>query len=149
MLLRGENAMRKFISGLLIVVLVLCLSACGKKEAVMSEEDLLNEAISVDMITLQNAIYNNPITAKEAYCDVPIKVTGDVIQIKEDYVVLCDSQVCLDAYLSRDDLSVINNGSTISVVGIITEIREEEQMLGGTSFTFLHYVMSEGYLTQE
>lgn len=96
---------------------------------------------------LQNAVYNNPITAKEAYCDTPLIVTGTVIRIEEDHDILCDSQVCLDAYLSIEDLSVISSGDVISVVGIINEIQDKEEMVGGTDFAFKHYIMNKGYLT--
>lgn len=163
--------MKKTITILLALVMVLSLAACGggsqptstpapaataeptpeptpepTEEPKATKEDLLAEAEKADMVDLQNAVYDNKVKAKQDYCNTPIAVTGKAIKIEDNYVIICDSQVCLDAYLSIDDLVKIETQNTITVVGIISDITELEMEWGGSNFKSPHYIMDYGYL---
>lgn len=143
--------MKKIIALLLASLLCFSICACGGDEK-LTEEELLKTAVSTDIQTLQTAAYENKLKAKEDYCNKSIIISGTVLSVEEDYVVLHDSsKVFLDAYLSVDDLTSISSGDRITVVGIISDIQDKEVSFGGfiePSFTSPHYIMNLGYLVQ-
>ena len=141
--------MKKTISLFLVLVLCLSLCACGSAESQLSKDDLISNAITTNVSILQAAVYQNKAKAKQDYCNKPIIVSGKAILVEDDHVVICDSQVCLDAYLSIDDLVKIDTDSNITVVGIISDIQDLDISWGGTTFTFPHYIMESAFLVEE
>ena len=154
--------MKKVISLLLALVMCLSLCACGgdndtpeatetpteATEEQLSKEDLIANAITTDITTLQTAVYQNEVKAKQDYCGKPIIVSGKAIRVEDDHVEICDSQVSLDAYLSIDELVKISTQTNITVVGIISDIQDVESNWGGINYTFPHYIMEVAYLIE-
>ena len=139
--------MKKIITLLLVVLLCFSLCACGKGKTLTKEELISTATITTDIMTLQSAVYNNKLKATEDYCNKPIIVSGEVLMVEDNYVVICDSQVCLDAYLPTEDLVKISSNDTITVVGIINDIQDLEMNFGaGMPFNSPHYIMDVGYL---
>ena len=139
--------MKKIITLLLVVLLCFSLCACGKEKTSTKEELISTATITTDIMTLQSAVYNNKLKATEDYCNKPIIVSGEVLMVEDNYVVICDSQVCLDAYLPTEDLVKISSNDTITVVGIINDIQDLEMNFGaGMPFNSPHYIMDVGYL---
>ncbi len=138
--------MKKVLALFITIILCFSLCACGEDKKITKEE-LISTAISTDIMTLQNAVYENRLKAKEDYCNKPILVSGKAMLINEDHVTICESQICLDAYLPVEDLIKISSGDTITVVGIIRDIQDIEINLGGAMpFNTAHYIMDVGYL---
>ena len=138
--------MKKIITLFLTVLLCFSLCACGG-EKTLTKEELISTAISTDIMTLQSAVYDNRLKAKEDYCNKPISISGNVMMVEEDHIVICESQVCLDAYLSTEDIIKISSGDTVTIVGIISDIQDMEIKLGGVMpFNSPHYIMEAGYL---
>lgn len=149
--------MKKLIALLLAAVMSLSLVACGggegkqseaSEETAMTMEELLEDAISTDMSTLENAAYENKVKAKQDYCDKPIIVSGTALKVEDDHVIICDGQVCLDAYLTVDDLAEIETGSEIKVVGIISDIQDMDMKWAEMTLNSPHYIMETAYLTE-
>ena len=142
--------MKRTIAFILAFVMCLSLCACGNSndtsESQLSKEELIANAITVDTYTLQNAFYENGVKAKQDYCNKPIIVSGTAIRVEDNYVIMCDSQVCVYVYLSVDDLVKIKTQTNISVVGIISDIQDREREWGGITFTEPSYIMEYAYL---
>lgn len=150
--------MKKTLALLLALVMLLSLVACATKQApqttetptteeqVMTKDELIEKAISVTILDLQNAVYDNKAKARMTYCDIPVAVTGRVLRIEDNYALICDSQVMLEAYLPLTDLARIATSDRITVVGIITDIQDVEIQHGGMPFTSPHYIMETAYL---
>ena len=163
--------MKKTLSLILALVLCLSLCACGggndtpkttealteapteapteATEAQLSKEELITNAITTDIFTLQSAVYQNKVKAKQDYCNKPIVVTGKAIKVEDDYVVMSEGQVSVYAFLSVDDLVKIKTQTNISVVGIISDIQDEDSNWGGMTFNFPTYIMDLAYLIEE
>ena len=111
-----------------------------------SKEELMKDPVKTTILDLQNALYDNKVKAKQTYCNVPVLVTGKALMVEDDHVVILDSQVGLDAFLSIDDLVKIETGKNISVIGIISDIQDIEMDWGGQKYTSPHYIMDIAYL---
>ena len=163
--------MKKTVSLILALVMCLSLCACGggndtpetteatgvtnvteatnATNAQLSKEGLIANAIKTDVMTLQSAAGANRLKAKQDYCDKPIIVTGKAISVNEEYVRICDSQASVYAYLSVDELMEVTTGKNITVVGIISELKDVEETIAGTVWKWPVYVMDIAYLIEE
>ena len=155
--------MKKALSLLLALVMCLSLCACGggndtpktteapteATEAQLSKEELIANAIKTDVMTLQSAAGANRLKAKQDYCNKPIIVTGKAISVNEEYVRICDSQASVYAYLAVDELMEVTTGKNITVVGIISDLKDVEETIAGTVWKWPVYVMDVAYLIEE
>ena len=139
--------MKKVIALLFAVVLCFSLCACGSQsEPELTKEELISTDLKTDIMTLQGEVYSNRVKAMQDYGNKPIIVTGKILLVEADHVVLCESQVCLEAYLSVEDLMKVKSGEIISVAGIIKEIKDVTLNWAEMPFTSPHCIMDVAYL---
>ena len=148
---------------LLAGALALSLAACGGNaansgndvsendtEAVTpTKESLLEEAGDpVSIWDLQNELYENEARVRQNYLDKPIIVYGEILEIESDHLII-GNEVMLDVYLPTDELTQVNSGNTVYVVGIISDIQDIEIDWGGVPYSTPHYIMNTGFLTEQ
>ena len=139
--------MKKVFALLLAIVLCFSLCACGgQSEPELTKEELISTDLKTDIMTLQGEVYSNKVKAMQDYGNKPIIISGKVLTVETDHVVLCESQVCLDAYLSVEDLMKVESGEIISVAGIIKEIKEVTLNWADMPFSSPHCIMDVAYL---
>lgn len=159
--------MKKILPLILAAALMLSLTACGGDnggtntnsgdnisesntgESVPTKESLLEEAGEpVSIWDLQNELYENEARARQNYLDKSIIVYGEILEIESDHLII-GNEVMLDAYLSTDELTQVNSGDTVYVVGIISDIQDIEIDWGGVPYSTPHYIMDIGFLTEQ
>lgn len=122
-----------------------------------SDDEVTKESLvaSVDKVyrvyDLQRAIFENKAKAKQTYCNIPIALSGEVLTVEEDHVVMIDGltgaiEMKLDAYLESEELLQISAKDKICVIGIIEDIQEDTSTSSGYSFTVPLCVMEKAYI---
>lgn len=145
--------MKKVISVLLTVMLVcLCFTACGGSKTI-SKEEMLETAEEYSVTNIQNDSVNNIVNAKQKYCNKTLLLYGYVRHIKEDHIELCASysaNYMVDVFLPLEELSVLQDGQIIKVVGITTdEIKDDSEIAAEFTFEYKHYQMPSAYLVED
>ena len=136
--------MRKLLLLFLVAVMCLTLIACGgnsnvpdateasetlteptePEEAKMTKDEMLAIAEEYDSIDIQNDSVNNIVSAKQKYCNKTILLSSTVRNIFEDHIELSrsyDANYIIDVYLSIDELVLLEQGQSITVVGTTTD----------------------------
>lgn len=147
----GGRKMRRVLASVLALVMVLSLCACG---ATTSNDDILKNAVAVDMDTIVSDTDSNIAKAKSLYCGKDLLITGYVVVISEDHIELDDSDTTLsslvDVYLSSDDIANLESEQRITVAGHMSdEIETEQKTLNGWTFEFKHYSLNSAYLVND
>lgn len=136
--------MKKAITILLTLVMVLSLVACGtqaktepttaqpitttqeKEQEELTKEELLSEATKITISEIAKEYSNNKVRAQNTYKDGIYSMWGMVVDISEDHVVIklsnASSSFGVNAYLPMDELVSLDKGIAIQVVGRITNI---------------------------
>lgn len=141
--------MKKIISlNLAILMIVLSFAGCSNKTPTM--EELEQQAIDVNMIDINKDSTENIVKAKENYCNKILKLDGQVLRIKEEYVELgCAgvSSTSVNVYLPQEDLAKLEFGQRIIVLGRIAD--EVEDILDEHGFRHIYYQMPDAILVQD
>ncbi len=144
--------MKKFIALLLAAVMCLSLVACGKSEAAKTKEEMLAIAEEYRSSDIQNDSIENIVKAKQKYCNKTLLLSGMVRNIEEDHIELApiySSNYIIDVYLSIDDLVLLEQGQSVTVVGTtIDEIIDKSENAAGYTFNYSHYQMPVAYLVK-
>lgn len=158
--------MKKLLALLLVAVMSFSMVACGEQTTsaeenntsteettsnVITKDDMLAEAQSVDYTTIHNDSVENLAKAKSLYCNATLKVDGTVWEIKEDHVRIGNGLYWgVSVYLPTEELIGLEIGQRIVVVGKTTdEIIEEEYEAFGYTETMSLYQMPEAYLVAD
>ncbi len=149
--------MKKAITIILALVMVLSLVACGGNqqssphengtesidnnatdnttttdEVSLSKEEMINKSQPLTINEIAEEIYNNKARAKGKYANGTYSIWGTIIEINSDS---CDisvykyPQVFVRVYLPVDELIQLNQNEAIQVVGIITDIFDETEQV--------------------
>ena len=111
--------MKRLIALLLAAVLALSLAACGGGDTTsdesgdttggesnsMTKEEMLEVAVVADEVEIGNAIYENIVNAKQAYCGKVLEVSSIISAIDEDSISLGQVGSFLTVYLSEEDIA--------------------------------------------
>ncbi len=163
--------MKRITASALALVLLLILCACGAstpaetatpssevvetdavEEAKMTKEEMLAGATATTMEDIDNASVENIAKAKQLYCDKVLLLEGSVLRIEEDYIILGDLLPVYEmrVYLPLDDLVNLTSGQEITVVvKTEPEIKEEVDVVNGTTFTTKCYEALQAYLVKD
>lgn len=165
--------MRKLLLLFLVAVMCLTLIACGgnsnvpdateasetlteptePEEAKMTKDEMLAIAEEYDSIDIQNDSVNNIVSAKQKYCNKTILLSSTVRNIFEDHIELSrsyDANYIIDVYLSIDELVLLEQGQSITVVGTTTdEIIEVSETVIQYTYPYSHYQMPIAYLVKD
>ena len=150
--------MKKAVSLILALMLLLTLCACGEEGSSgtpqMSKEDMLSSSESVDMKDFTDAVDNNIVSAKQLYCGKTLEVTGVVGEIKEDHIALVYESTysgkIIDVYLSTEELASLQLFQKIVVVGLTEDTVETvSTTVRGYDTEELHFPMKQAYLVQD
>ena len=159
--------MKKTISLLLALVMCLSLCACGggndtpetteaptetttPEVKVMTKEEMLEQAVAVDQIDINNDSFENIVKAKSMYCNAILLLEGTIFEIKEDHIEVGTSDWLVDVYLPVEDMINLRNKQKILVVGQTNDtIEETTWSYGEYSGTNHHYSMPTAYLVQD
>ena len=157
--------MKKMISLLLVVTILLAFSACGDKKVIieMAQDDteaamkrLTESALDVDFSSLYVNTMLNKEKAEELYCGEPIRIAGVVMEMEDAYVVLgCDdnhgqfAEFVIDAYIPTDHFALLEPNQKIVVVGINSGIDFLIDTSSGVNVQRYHYIMSEAYVVSD
>lgn len=154
--------MKKLLALLLVAVMSVSMVACGEETTsaeenntsteentsnVVTKDDMLAEALSVDYTTINNDSFENLAKAKSLYCNATLKLDGTVYEIKEDHVRIGNGLSWgVSVYLPTEELIALEKWQRIVVVGKTTdEIIEEANHTGTLSL----YQMPEAYLVDD
>ena len=153
--------MKRTITVILILALVVSLVACGNsnndqvidnppEQSKMSKEEMLTIAEEVDTADIFTETNNNQVKAESLYCGKVLKLSGEVVKIERDHIViLCDGynfSVLIDVYLSTEEIAMVNNSQIIAVVGNVSKLEEREETWSTGNLTSFYYVMDVAYL---
>ncbi len=154
--------MKKFLVLLMVAMMTISMVACGEETTsaeenntsteentsnVVTKDDMLAEALSVDYTTINNDSFENLAKAKSLYCNATLKLDGTVYEIKEDHVRIGNGLSWgVSVYLPTEELIALEKWQRIVVVGKTTdEIIEEANHTGTLSL----YQMPEAYLVDD
>lgn len=146
--------MKKIVILFLIFVISANLFACTNKtnseakEKVLSKEEMLAQALEIDIGNICSASGANLASAKNEYCEKIIKLTGIVERINEDHVVLKragESSYCVDVYLPSEELVSIKRNYQITVVGKTSVDIIEIPNVDDTTKIEFHYQMPTAF----
>ena len=120
---------KKIIAIVLLLTMCISLTACGGDGK--TKDELLSVAEELDIVILNEEVNKNFAKAEQNYIGKSVILPGYVSEINSDYCVL-DCSVPKDkftsqtahiyAYLPNDELTQLEKGSRISVVGEIGEV---------------------------
>lgn len=152
--------MKRTITVILILALFVSLVGCGNsnnqvtdippEQSKMSKEEMLAIAEEVDTADIFTETNNNQVKAESLYCGKVLKLSGEVVKIERDHIViLCDGynfSVLIDVYLSTEEIAMVNNSQIIAVVGNVSKLEEREEAWSTGNLTSFYYVMDVAYL---
>ena len=153
--------MKRTMTAILILLFVISLVACGKSnndqvtdippdQSKMTKEEMLSIAEEVDTADIFTETNNNQVKAEALYCGKVLKLSGEVVKIEKDHIViLCDGynfSVLIDAYLSAEEIAMVNNSQIVAVVGNVSKLEEREETWSTGNLTSFYYVMDAAYL---
>lgn len=157
--------MKRLIALLLAAVLVLSLAACGGggdttsdesgdttggESNSMTKEEMLEVAVVADEVEIGNAIYENIVNAKQAYCGKVLEVSSIISAIDEDSISLGQVGSFLTVYLPEEDIANLQLQQSITVVGVTNDdIQTDIQVINGTEFEQQCLVMEQAYLVTD
>ena len=157
--------MKRLIALLLAAVLALSLAACGGggdttsdesgdttggESNSMTKEEMLEVAVVADEVEIGNAIYENIVNAKQAYCGKVLEVSSIISAIDEDSISLGQVGSFLTVYLPEEDIANLQLQQSITVVGITNDdIQTDIQVINGTEFEQQCLVMEQAYLVTD
>ena len=124
---------------LIVLACVLLLTGCGKD----------NEEVKEEISTLNNAINENKAKAEKDYLGNYYKVSGYILKIESDHVSISSSNSYtgrIKAYLPKDELIELNKDYKVTIVGKITDFKEEQHENYFDSYVIMksaHYVTNE------
>ena len=143
--------MKKIVAILLIVVMCFSFVACGEK--VMTKDEMLAIAEEYSATDVQNDSIENIVSAKQKYCNKTLLLSGTVREIKETHIELSaaySSNYIIDVYLKTDELTKLQSGQSIQVVGTTTdEIINAKENVAEYTFDYSHYQMTTAYLVRD
>ena len=137
---------------LLLIIGVFTLTGCVKeeeKETKPSKNDIIKKATELDINTLNNDIYENKAKAEKDYIGNYYKVSGYVLEIESDYVSLSASDSYtgrIKAYLPKEELVDLKKDYKVTIVGKITDFKEEDH---GSYFDSFVIMKNAYYITNE
>lgn len=112
--------MKKTVALILALMMCLSLCACGGP----SREEMLEQAVKLDLAELLETMTANAERAKKEYNDkvfklsnVHAKLSGGSLEV--GYYVPGFNSLYIEIKLSEDEMLMISNGERISVVGIL------------------------------
>lgn len=145
--------MKQYIALVLALVMCLSLCACGggnespetttPEEAIMSKEEMLEQAMDVQVHEIENVSHDNIARAKQDYCNKVLNLTGQISKIAEDHIELGIGLYVVDVYLPIDELITLQTHQQITVVGQTTDTIEKD------SNQKSHYQMPVAYFVTD
>lgn len=155
--------MKKLISLFLAMMMCVALAACANasetdnssteaesKENILSKEELLENAIEVKAIDINNLTIEDIDKAKQEYCNKTLNVTGPIEAIEEDYIEIGYHDCAIKVYLSSEEISMLENGQQVTVVGQTSESIEEYIDPSSTvADPTFYYEMSTAYFVED
>lgn len=121
--------MKKTISLLLIIALSLVLFACSEseEEVSLSKEDMMNQAVLLDVQELSLEWDRNPVRVQEEYEGKIVKIYGlEIWGISQNHLTLRKELVLGDTYfaeifanVSNEEIINLNKGDRTAVVGVL------------------------------
>ena len=158
--------MKKAISLLLALVLCLSLCACGggndapetteastetisPEETVMTKEEMLEQAVEINIDDLVYGSLSNPVKGQVEYCNKIMLISGYITLIATDHIEI-GSNYRIDIYLPVEEIVNFETGQKITVVGQTTdEVIERSQKMADMTFTTYNYQMPVAYIVEE
>lgn len=144
--------MKKIIS-LSLAVLMIVLSFAGCSSKAPTKDELLEQAIEVEAMDINNDSFDNFVRAKEAYCNKVLKLKGTITDFGDNYVVISGYYGCeyvVDVYLPTEEMVNVENGQSVIVVGQTSEeITETSTDIGEATFEYKHFQMPTAYLVSD
>ena len=123
------------------------------EESIPTKEEMLAIAEEYSSSDIQNDSIENIVKAKQKYCNKTLLLSGMVRNIEEDHIELApiySSNYIIDVYLSIDDLVLLEQGQSITVVGTTTdEIIDDSESVAEYTFDYSHYQMPVAYLVKD
>lgn len=155
--------MKRLISLFLAIMMCIALAACANasetdnssteaesKENILSKEELLESAIEVKALDINNLTIEDVNKAKEEYCDKTLKMTGPIERIEEEYIEIGYHDCAIKVYLSSEEISMLEEGQQVTVVGQTSDSIEEYNDPSSTVVDpTLYYEMSPAYFVED
>ena len=147
---------KKIITIVLLLTMCLSLTACGSGGN--TKDELLSAAEELDIAILSEEVNTNFARAEQNYIGKSVILSGYVSGINSDYCTLeCSipkdefttQTAYISAYLSHDELTQLEKGNRISVVGKISEITNTQPTNVTLETAYFHETVFEysGILT--
>ena len=152
--------MKKLISLFLAMMMCVALVACAnasetdnsstETESTLFKEELLENAIEVKAIDINNLTIEDTDKAKQEYCNKTLNVTGPIEAIEEDYIEIGYHDCAIKVYLSSEEISMLEEGQQVTVVGQTSDSIEEYNDPSSTVVDpTLYYEMSPAYFVED
>lgn len=124
----GRYFMRKALSMILIIALGLFLFACSEEEVPLSKEEMLEQAIMLDVQELSLEWDRNPVRAQENYDGKIVEIYGlEIWRMGRNSLVLRKELVLGDSYFAEiyadvpnEEIIDLNIGDRTAIVGVLS-----------------------------
>jgi len=125
--------MKRIYSFFLVIIICLSISGCTgtqneKSEPKLSKEELVEQSRQLPINEIEEELEKNIIVAEEKFSGNLYRMYCVVQEIKKDYVVLSVGSKLVDfqAQFTTEEVSCMENGMYINIVGKIASINETE-----------------------
>lgn len=125
------------------------------EEPVKSKEELMSSSTEILFDELAKLTYDNIAQAKMKYCDKDVIITGYILEINEDHVIMnsgsrSSSTIKIEAYIPLEDILNLERGQRLTVVGHLDEeIVDKASGDPLIPITYKHYVMTTAYFVND
>ena len=152
--------MKKLLALMLAAALALSLVACGggggagdnntSEETTMTKEEMLEQAIECDTITISSDTTSNIVRATQTYCEKILLITGRIGKISADHIQIDpDPIVRYKVYLPVEEIANLEVGQYVTIVGQTGAEIKEEPIGPGIPQNIYVYEVSPAYFVTD